>query len=175
MFGDVIVSCFQQSEFICSEQDLASPHTARGYPSCRSDRFGSQESLSSNLMILSRPTVRKLCLPRCILARRAAAPSATQSAAHQHRSLHQPSQQHCSPARRAKGPPAAPQLCPQRKSPVCRAEVPSYSTATQVLPIPPLPPPPPPARAVAVATAVAVPARAVAADSGPGGEGEGCV
>ena len=26
-------------------------------------------------MILSRPTVRKLCLPRCILARRAAAPS----------------------------------------------------------------------------------------------------
>ena len=126
-------------------------------------------------MILSRPTVRKLCLPRCILARRAAAPSATQSAAHQRRSLHQPSQQHCSPARRAKGPPAAPQLYPQRKSPVCRAEVPSYSTATQVLPIPPLPPPPPPARAVAVATAVAVPARAVAADSGPGGEGEGCV
>ena len=76
-------------------------------------------------MVLSRPTVRKLCLPRFILARRAAAPSATQSAAHQHRSLHQPSQQHCSSARRAKGPPAAPQLCPQRKSPVCRAEFPS--------------------------------------------------
>ena len=34
-------------------------------------------------------------------------------------------QQHGSPARRAKGPPAAPQLRPQRKSPVCRAEVPS--------------------------------------------------
>ena len=103
------------------EYDLASPHTTCGYPGRRSDRFGSQESLSSNLIVLSRPTVHKVCLPRCTLARRAAAPSAAQFAAHQHRSQHQPSQQHSSPARRAKAPPAAPQLRPQRKSPVCRA------------------------------------------------------
>ena len=126
IFGNVIVSCFPQSEIICLEYDLASPHTTCGYPGRRSDRFGSQESLSSNLIVLSRPTVHKVCLPRCTLARRAAAPSAAQSAAHQHRSQHQPSQQHSSPARRAKPR-------PPRRSSARSAKAPSAAQ----LPCPP--------------------------------------